>query len=272
MDLSQVHEVNLAEIELKDSNVRSDLQSPNSITNIAELADNIKINGQLQPIVLRGKYGNPPYDVVVGQRRYLAHKLLGKETIKATFTGNIDDVDAILLSLSENMCRQEMNYEDISRAITTLYQHFGDEYSVKKHTGFSIRMIRDYLRVEANATLKIKDLIASGRLSIADAKRAISAAQGDSNKADALVDEIVKLSKYEKKRLVETSSTNPDASADELIKKAKQPRLEETIILNLPRKVHEALAKASEQLSIDSDQLAMDSLTHWLRINDYLID
>jgi len=272
MDISEVIEVKLSDIELKDSNVRSDLDSPNSKANIAELAENIRVNGLLQPIVLRGTYGEPPYDVVVGQRRYRAHQLLEAETIKATFTGIIGDVDALLLSLSENMCRQEMNYEDISRAITTLYQHFGDEYKVKEHTGFSIRMIRDYLRVEANATTKIKGLIADGKLSIADAKRAISAAQGDQTKADLLVDEIVNLSKYEKKKLVETSLTNPKSSVEELVVKAKQPKLEETIILNLPRKVHKALLAASEKLSIDIEELTFNSIVSWLKTNDFLVD
>jgi ParB/RepB/Spo0J family partition protein len=272
MDISLVREVDLNDIELKDSNVRSDLQSPNSKASIAELAENIKLNGLLQPIVLRGTFGESPYDVVVGQRRYLAHKLLGKDSIKATFTGDISTIDALLLSLSENMCRQEMNYEDISKAITALYRHFGDEYKVKEHTGFSIRMIRDYLQVEANATDKIKNLIAAGDLTMADAKRAISAAQGDQSKADTLVDEIAKLSKYEKKRLIETSRTSPNSSADELIEKAKQPKLEETVILNLPRKVHKALLEASVKLSVDVEELTINTLVSWLKTNDFLTE
>lgn len=271
MDITQVLEVPLNDIKLQGTNVRSDLETQNSKENIIELAENIKINGLLQPIVLRGEFGNPPYDVIVGQRRYLAHKHLRTETIKATFSGEIDDTNALLLSLSENMCRQEMNYEDISNAITKLYKHFGnDEYKVHDSTGFSIRMIRSYVRIDAHATEKIKSLIKEKKISLSDAKRAIDASQGDKGKADILIDELVKLSKYEKKRLVESGINNPLADADELILKAKQPKLEETIILNLPRKIHKALLLASDKLSIDVEELTINTLVNWLKTNDYL--
>jgi hypothetical protein len=107
---------------------------------------------------------------------------------------------------------------------------------------------------------------------MADAKRAIDAAQGDFDKADILIDEIVKLSKYEKKRLVETGLKNPNANADELLKEARQPKLEETIILNLPLKVHSALVLASEKLSIDIEELTINTLVNWLKNNDFLIE
>lgn len=273
MDISTVVEVSLEEIQLQGSNVRSDLETPNSQENIIELAENIRINGLLQPIVLRGTYGSPPYDVIVGQRRYLAHKYLGEEKIKATFSGEIDDMNALLLSLSENMCRQEMNHEDISNAITKLYEHFGnDVYQVQKHTGFSVRMIRSYIKIDAHASDKIKTLIKEGKVSLADAKRAIDAAQGDKEKADILIGELVKLSKYEKKRLVESGIVNPTANAEELLEKAKRPKLEETIILNLPRKVHKALLDASEKLSIDMEELTLNTLVNWLKNNDFLVE
>jgi len=272
MDITKVLEVQMKDIKLQGSNVRSDLDSPNSQEGLIELAQNINVNGLLQPIVLRGESGKPPYDVIVGQRRFLAHQVLHAETIKATFSGEIDNMNALLLSLSENMCRQEMNYEDTQRAITTLYTHYDkDERKVQSHTGFSIRMIRSYVRIEEQATEKIKDLLNKG-LSMADAKRAIDAAQGDKEKADALIDEILKLTTYEKKRLVESSSKSPKSSVADLVKEAKKPKWEETIVLNLPEEISNAVRKATEKLSIDAEQLAMDVLVTWLKTNDFLLE
>lgn len=274
MDITLVSEVQMKDIQLQDSNVRSDLDSPNSIENLRELADNIRVNGLLQPIILRGVEGSPPYDVIVGKRRFLAHKnYLGAQTIKATFSGKVDDMGTLLLSLSENMCRQEMNYEDTSKAITTLFKYFkNDERQVKERTGFSIKMIRSYVKIDAHATEKIKTLIRENKVTMADAKRAIDAAQGDNEKADFLIDELVKLSKYEKKRLVESGLKNPQAKGEELIADAKRPKLEETIILNLPGKVHQALVAASEKLSIDIEELTINTLVSWLKTNDFLIE
>lgn len=273
MDISSVVDVLLEHIVLKDSNVRTDLNSPNSQDNLRELADNIRANGLLQPIVLRGVQGKPPYDVIVGQRRFLAHSLLGEKSIKATFSGVVDDMAALLLSLSENMCRQEMNYEDTQNAITTLYNHYNkDERQVQAHTGFSIQKIRGFVKIEEQATPKIKQLLSAHKISIPDAKRAIDASQGDAEKADLLIDEIVKLTTYEKKRLLESSQKKPKASVEELISEAKKPKWEETLILNLTAEVSEALKKATAQLSIDPEQLAMNALVNWLTTNDFLIE
>ncbi len=268
---SIIVDVPLEQIEISESNVRSDLNSNNSKENIKELAENIRINGLLQPIVLTGKEGKPPYHVIVGQRRFLAHILLGEKTVKAIFAGEVDSTNALLLSLSENMCRQEMNSEDISRAITKLYKHFNNDVDqVQKHTGFSVRMIRSFVKVDAHATMKIKALLKEKKISMADAKRAIDASQGDNEKADILIDEIVKLSKYEKYRLVESGLKNPKANANVLLEEARQPKLEETIILNLPKKVHSALLAASEKLSIDIEELTLTMLVSWLKTNDFL--
>lgn len=273
MNISQVVEIQLADIKLQGSNVRSDLDSQNSQENIKELADNIRVNGLLQPIILRGTFGKPPYDIVVGQRRFLAHQLLKEKTIKATFTGDVNDMQVLLISLSENMCRQEMNFEDMANAITSLYNYFGkDEYKVREHTGFSIKMIRNYVRIEEQASEKIKSLLRDGGISLIDAKRVIAAAQGDKDKADAIVDQIKKLTNYEKKRLVDYGTKNVNAKAEEIITEAQKPKLEESIILTFPLKVHRALQEASEKLSIDIESLTMNAVINWLRTNDFLIE
>jgi ParB family chromosome partitioning protein len=271
--MENIQEIPLTHIEVKDSNVRTDLNSPNSQDNLKELAENIRLNGLLQPIVLRGTYGKPPYEVIVGQRRFLAHQLLGEKNINAVFSAVKDDIGALLLSLSENMCRQEMNFEDTSNAITKLYTYYKkDERQVQAHTGFSIQKIRSYIKIEEQATPKIKQLLIDRKVSLQDAKRAIDASQGDPDKADALVDELAKLTTYEKKRLLDASGKNPKASVNDLIQDAKKPRWEETVILNLTPEVSAALRLATEKLSMDAERLAMDALINWLTVNDFLIE
>jgi ParB/RepB/Spo0J family partition protein len=273
MQLSNVIPVKLSDIVVQDSNVRTDLNSENSQEHLKELAENIRINGLMQPIVLRGVQGNPPYEVIVGQRRFLAHKLLEKEEIQATFSGEIDAMQALLLSLSENMCRQEMNFEDTSNAITKLYTYYNkDEQEVKNHTGFSIRMIRSYVKIEEQATEKIKQYLKSGAVSLVDAKRAIDAAQGNEEKANFFIDEFANLTTYEKKRLVEEGTKNPDGDKDKILEDARKPKYEETIILNLPLKINKALVAAAEKLSIDKEELTMNALISWLKVNDFLVD
>jgi len=112
----------------------------------------------------------------------------------------------------------------------------------------------------------------SGSVNLADAKRAIDAAQGDLAKADVLIDDIKTLTKFEKQRAVQYAMAHPDATVEKIIKDAKKPRFEETIILNLPLNVSEALKAASEKLAVDVEMLTINALTDWLKLNDYLTD
>ncbi len=272
MNISEVVEISLSDISLQGANVRSDLKSPNSQEGIKELAESIKENGLMQSIVLRGVQGSPPYDVVVGQRRFLAHKLLGRDSIKATFTGEIDDTEALVLSLSENLLRQELNHADIMKAVTTLYNKFDkDEYKVKEKLGLSIRAIRNYIDVDAQATPEIVQMLHDGDISMADAKRAVLAAQGNPEKANSIASQITQLTRHEKTRAVDYGKANPSANADDIFAKAKTPKLEETVILNLPLKVSKALKKATEDMSMASEEIIMSALTEWLTTNDFLV-
>ena len=271
MEISEIKEIKLTDIKLDGVNVRTDLNTPYSQENLQELAASIKVHGLMQPILLKGEFGKPPYGIIIGQRRFLAHQILKKETIYATFSGKIDNTDALLLSLSENICRQELNFNDTQNAITILYNHFNkDIYKVKEHLGLSVHTIRSYIKIEEQASKKIKKLLNEKKVTMADAKRAIDASQGDLNKADILVEELSKLTKYEKKRVVDIGQSKSSSNAHEILSEARKQRVEESIILNLPLDVHEALKKASEKLSMDGEEIALNALKQWLRTNDFL--
>ena len=66
-----VRDVLLTDIEISDDNVRHSEQD----RDLQELADSIRKHGQLQPAVLMGVLGKPPYQLIVGQRRFLAHRM-----------------------------------------------------------------------------------------------------------------------------------------------------------------------------------------------------
>ncbi len=270
---STIYDIPLEQIISFDNCSRCNSKSPNSQANLHELADSIKQNGLMQPVVLKGTYGHPPYDVVVGQRRFMAHQLLGATTIKASFTGQISDIDALTLSLSENLLRQELNRSDIMDAVTKLYVHYNyDKQKVKEKLGLSIKAITGYIKIQTQATAKLKNLIRSGTISWADATRAIEASQGDVAKADVLIDEIVKLTSYEKTRFVNFAQANPQATVRDIVKSAVTPKHEERLILNLSFKIAKALKLANEHLQIDKEMIALDSLITWLKTNDYLTE
>jgi ParB family chromosome partitioning protein len=225
----------------------------------------------LQPVTLRGSYGNPPYELIIGQRRFRAHKLLGKETIKAVFCGHVEDLEAKILSLVENLHKLELNHADKAAAITELYLRYNkDERRVKTELNLPLWIVRDYIKIEEQATPKAKELLRAGKVSRKDVKRVIDAAQGDPGKADRLLEKMPHLSKYEKDRAVDYGRSNPDASDDEIIEEAQKPRIEPTIILSLPKELDSALTKAARQLSMDRESIAVRALSEWLKDQGYL--
>ncbi|NQU88224.1 MAG: ParB/RepB/Spo0J family partition protein [Mariniphaga sp.] len=267
MEMDNFYDIPINEIEVDDINVRKH----NREDRIDELARSINRHGLMQPILLFGNAGKPPYKIIVGQRRLLAHQKLSKETIKATFSGEIEPIEATLLSLAENMQRVDLNHADKADHITILYNHYGkDEHQVAEALGLSVRTIRDYVKIGEQATDKAKELLKSEKVSKADVKRAIDAAQGDEEKADILLEEIGKLSKYDKSRAVEYGKENPEATAEKIIEVGQKPKVQETIFLKLPKRITKAIRKASKKLYIDIEDLALKALEEWLERNDFI--
>jgi ParB family chromosome partitioning protein len=259
-----IYDIPLKEIEISEDNVRESRPT----ADIEELADSIRLHGLLQPVVLKGEYGHPKYELIGGQRRLLAHEKLGRKTIRAVFAGkDLDKTDIVIRSLVENLQRVELEYEDTSKAVTYLYRKFGnDEYAVAEHTGLSIRRIRDFVEIEARATSKMKKLLHKGAVSPSDVKRAIRAAQDDMKKAEELLDLIIEYrpTGHQKRRLVSYAAEHASASAKKLLSEAMKPAVEQNLVISLPTELIEALKKATAKLKIEPDELATQILTDWL--------
>lgn len=98
---------------------------------LKELAASIKEKGVIQPILVRAKGSR--YEIIAGERRFRAVKLLGLKEIPAIIK-NVDDANVLELSLIENVQREELNRIEEARAYKRLAQEFHltqDQISVK---------------------------------------------------------------------------------------------------------------------------------------------
>jgi ParB family chromosome partitioning protein len=264
---TEIYPVKLTEIKVDKLNVRHTDRK----AEIEELASSIRKHGQMQPIVLMGEFGTPPYKLIVGQRRFLAHDHLNSRTINATFIKPMIEKDALLYSLAENMQRVELNHADKAEAITRLYNLYDkDEKKVAKELGKNINTIREYINIEEQATEKAKKLLKNRTLSKTDAIRILNASGGDKIKADKLIDTFKTLSQFEKKRAVEYGKSNPKATVEDIDTNAKKQKLQETIIVKLPKRLEEALEKASRKILLDKDEVAAKAIEEWLISNGFM--
>jgi ParB family chromosome partitioning protein len=99
---------------------------------LTELADSIKAQGVVQPIVVRalepaagGAPGAPQrYEIIAGERRWRAAQMAGLAEIPAVIR-RIPDSTAIAVALIENIQRENLNPLEEARALTRLITEFG---------------------------------------------------------------------------------------------------------------------------------------------------
>ncbi len=89
---------------------------------IKELADSIKAQGIIQPIVLR-KIGDERYEIVAGERRWRAAQLVGLQEVPVVVR-DIDDKGAMAIALIENIQREDLNPLEEAEALKRLLEEF----------------------------------------------------------------------------------------------------------------------------------------------------
>ncbi len=96
---------------------------------LTELADSIRAQGIVQPIVVRplpgsGGGGETQYEIVAGERRWRAAQLAGLHTVPAVVR-DIPDEAAVAVALIENIQRENLNPIEEARSLHQLVEEFG---------------------------------------------------------------------------------------------------------------------------------------------------
>jgi len=111
-----VHSLPIAAIQPSRRNPRQ------SMDNIAELAESLRVHGLLQPIVVRRRGAG--YELIAGHRRYEAARALEWSEIAAVVRDETDD-QAYILTLVENMQRQDLEPKEEAAALEVLVREHG---------------------------------------------------------------------------------------------------------------------------------------------------
>ena len=90
---------------------------------LEELAESIKENGLLQPILVR-EYAEGRYQIIAGERRFRASKLAGLSEIPAIILDKTDK-EVAEISLIENIQREDLNPVEEAMAFKTLATEYG---------------------------------------------------------------------------------------------------------------------------------------------------
>lgn len=155
---------------------------------LAELADSIRQNGILQPIVVREKDG--AYQIVAGERRYQAACRAGLERVPVVVRSVSDD-EVLQLALIENLQRSDLNPLEAAQGYQSLMEQNGlTQEELGRILSKSRPAIANSLRL-LDLPEEVQELVRTGALS-AGHGRAILAAQGEEGRialARKVVDE-----------------------------------------------------------------------------------
>jgi ParB family transcriptional regulator, chromosome partitioning protein len=142
---------------------------------IAELADSIKAQGLIQPILVR-PVENGKYEIIAGERRWRASQLAGLTQVPVVVR-TVADKAALSMALIENIQREDLNPLEEATGIQRLVDEFEMTHETAAHAvGRSRSAVTNLLRL-LNLSKAVQDLLMQGKLEMGHA-RALLAVSG----------------------------------------------------------------------------------------------
>ncbi len=140
---------------------------------MAELADSVKVQGILQPLLVR-QSASGDYELIAGERRLRAAKMAGLFKVPV-IVKNIDDNALLELSIVENIQRQNLNPMEEAQAYQRLIAEFKmTQEQISRQVGKSRSAVANFLRLNQLPD-DIKDSIKDGLISMGHARALLGA-------------------------------------------------------------------------------------------------
>lgn len=130
-------------------------------TSLKELSESIKTTGVIQPVVVRPTATG--YELVVGERRWRAAQIAERTSIPA-IVRDVNDSDALVIALIENLRRDDLNAYEEALALKRLQdEHSMSQAEIAENIGKSRAAVANLMRL-LNLSSEILDLLVDGQL------------------------------------------------------------------------------------------------------------
>ena len=150
---------------------------------LRELSESIAAYGILQPLTVRAQNGG--YELVAGERRWRAARMAGLRQVPCLLA-RVDEEDAALLALIENLQRRDLDYMEEASAIARLLRRYGlSQQQAAEKLGRSQSAVANKLRllrleepvVDALRRYGLTERHARALLRLEDGEQRLSAAE-----------------------------------------------------------------------------------------------
>ena len=138
--------------------------------NLNDLVNSIKERGVIQPIIVRkSNTNNSAYEIIAGERRWLAAQKAGLHEIPVVVT-DADDLKSLEFAIVENVQRHDLNPLEEAQGYKRLIDEFSyDQEKVSKFIGKSRSYITNSLRL-LNLPKEVLELVENKKISAGHAK------------------------------------------------------------------------------------------------------
>lgn len=146
-----------------------------------ELADSIREQGVLQPILVRAvasQNGHARYEIIAGERRFRAAKLAGLDVVPVIIT-DADDQKTAAIALIENLQREDLNPLEEAQGIHRLLQEFNFTHEqAALAVSRSRSAVSNLLRL-INLTKPVQTMLMAGDIDMGHARALLAVDSGN---------------------------------------------------------------------------------------------
>lgn len=151
---------------------------------LQELADSIKAQGIIQPLVVRPEGSH--YELIAGERRWRAAQLAGLQTVPVVIR-ELDSKSAAAIALIENIQREDLNPLEESQALMRLIEEFDlTHQQVADSVGRSRASVSNLLRL-LDLAEPVKEQVNRGLLDMGHARALLALIRHDQIEVAAIV-------------------------------------------------------------------------------------
>ena len=164
-------EININKVSISD--LKSNKFQPRKLfeeDSLQDLTNSIKERGIIQPIIVRkSSDDNSKYEIIAGERRWLAAQKAGLHDVPVVIT-DVDDLKSLEFAIVENVQRNDLSAIEEARGYQRLIEEFSyDQEKVAKFIGKSRSHIANFLRL-LGLPLTVLKLIENKKLTPGHAK------------------------------------------------------------------------------------------------------
>jgi ParB family chromosome partitioning protein len=260
METPKIELIPLNALSISPFNVRR------TIGDLTDLKNSIKSQGLLQPVIVRPV--KDKFEIVVGQRRFLACRELGWTHIPAVIR-ELSDRESLILSLTENVQQETLDPIERAEGVKTLIDDLKRDMPsmeaaqrVAALLGKSERTIYDWLRV-LETTEAVKLMVREKQLPIETAARIASVSkEKQAEIAKFIVEE--KLSPSEAAKVIKVIKEKPLEPIRKVATEVLQEIEEYSVTVSFPGSLYSALIEFAQTKGLTVQEIIRRAVKKYL--------